>query len=160
MTEKTAFDPSEYDLTITRSFDAPRETVWEAWTDPDQIAQWWGPEQFTVPHCELNVRPGGEFHIDMEAPDGTIYPDTGVFEVVEKPERLVFLSQVFERDDGTYQMVVQHTATFEDRGETTAFTLESEVQSATDEMARHLEGMEVGWTGSFDKLDDYLARAG
>lgn len=154
------FDPSDYDVTIERTFDAPRSQLWAVWTDPEQVAEWWGPVQFTVPHCALDVRPGASFRIDMKAPDGTIYPDMGVFEAIVEPERLVFCSQVFEDEEGNYQMEVRHTATFEDRGKSTGFALESEVQSATDEMAGHLDGMEAGWTGSFAKLDDYLAQSG
>lgn len=154
--DATGFDPSDFDMTIERTFDAPRDAVWNAWTEPNEVAAWWGPEHFTVPHCELDVRPGGVYQIHMEAPDGTIYPDEGIIKAVDEPERLVFVSQVFEDDDGNFQMEVEHTATFEDRGDRTGFRLESSVLSATPEMRMHLDGMEAGWTGSFDKLDEYL----
>lgn len=153
-TDETEFDPSEYDLTIERTFDAPRERVWEAWTDPKQIAQWWGPAGFTVPNCELDVRPGGAFSIDMQAPDGTIYPDEGEFHEVEEPERLVFTSRAFE--DGTYQLEVDNTLTLVDRDGGTELTLEAEVQRATEAVKEALGGMKMGWSGSFKKLEEYL----
>ncbi|MEY7852212.1 SRPBCC domain-containing protein [Natrarchaeobius sp. A-rgal3] len=160
MTEDTTFDPSQYDTTITRTFDAPRETVWAAWTDPEQVAEWWGPEGFTVPHCELDVRPGGTFHIDMEAPDGTIYPDAGEILEVEEPDRLVLLSRAFEDEDGKAQLEVRNTVSFEDEGGRTHLTLQAEVLSATPAVEEALGGMELGWTGSFEKLEEYLDESG
>src|SRR5512133_1069200 len=61
-------------VTLTRTFDAPREVVWRAWTDPKLLAKWWGPRMFTTPRCEVDVRPGGAILIDMRGPDGVIYP--------------------------------------------------------------------------------------
>lgn len=156
MTEDTTFDPSEYDTTITRTLDAPREAVWAAWTDPQQVAEWWGPEGFTVPHSEVDARPNGEFSIDMEAPDGTIYPDEGVFHEVVEPERLVFTSRAFEDENGTHQLEVRNTVTFETDGTRTRLTLEAEVRAATPDVADALGGMEIGWRGSFEKLEDYV----
>ncbi|WP_252699017.1 SRPBCC family protein [Natronosalvus vescus] len=150
------FDPSEYDLTITRTFDAPREAVWAAWVDPDQVAAWWGPEGFTVPRCELDVRPGGSFHVDMEAPDGTIYPNAGEILEVDEPERLVLRSHVFEDEDGEPQLVTQSTITFDADGTRTYLTLETAVIEATPIVEEALSGMEAGWTGSFEKLEEHL----
>lgn len=150
------FDPNDYDVTITRTFDALRERVWDAWTDPDQVAQWWGPKHFTVPDCELDVRLGGAFRIDMEAPDGTVHPSDGVFDDVVEPERLVLVTAAGEDDDGNHQFEVRQTVTFEERGSETLLTLEAEVQKATADAAEHLEGMEEGWNQSFEKLDDFL----
>jgi uncharacterized protein YndB with AHSA1/START domain len=155
--DESEFDPSEYDVTIRRTFDAPRERVWEAWTDPEQVAQWWGPHGFTVPHCELDVRPGGSFHIDMRGPDGTIYPDSGVFHEIEEPARLVATSRAFEDEGGTYQLEVRETVTFEDRGGETELTLRAEVITATPEVADALGGMEAGWSQSFEALADVVA---
>ncbi len=60
-------------------FDAPRELVFKAWTDPKQVAQWWGPHGFSNPVCELGLRPGADIRIHMRGPDGTVYPMTGVY---------------------------------------------------------------------------------
>ncbi|MFC6763857.1 SRPBCC family protein [Natrinema soli] len=159
-TDETEFDPSEYDTTITRAFDAPREAVWEAWTDPEQVAAWWGPTDFTVPRCELDVRPGGALRIDMEGPDGTVYPSEGVFEAVEAPERLVLVDAAGEDDDGNYQFEVRQTVTFEEHDGETTITLQAEVLEATADAAEHLDGMDEGWSQSFDKLEGYLTASG
>jgi uncharacterized protein YndB with AHSA1/START domain len=156
MTDDTEFDPSEYDTTITRTFDAPREAVWDAWTDPERVAAWWGPEGFTVPDCEVDARPGGAFSIAMQAPDGTVYPDKGMFHEVVEPERLVFTSRAFEDEDGTYQLEVKNTVTLEADGGRTHLTLEAEVISATPAVKEALSGMEMGWSQSFEKFERYL----
>lgn len=152
----TELDPGDYDVTITRTFAAPRERVWEAWTDPEQVAQWWGPTDFTVPRCELDVRPGGAFRIDMEAPDGTVYPTEGVFDAVEEPERLVLIGAAVEDDDGDFQLEVRQTVTFADRGDTTELTLEAQAISATPAVTDSLEGMDGGWRQSLEKLAEFL----
>ncbi|MGB9123853.1 MAG: SRPBCC domain-containing protein, partial [Candidatus Angelobacter sp.] len=77
----------EQSLVITRIFDAPPDVVFKAWTDPKQMAQWWGPKNFTNPVCELDVRPGGAWRIVMRAPDGMEYISAGVYSEVVKPER-------------------------------------------------------------------------
>jgi uncharacterized protein YndB with AHSA1/START domain len=154
------FDPSEYDVTIERTFDAPRERVWAAWTDPEHVAEWWGPEGFTVPDCEMDVRPGGSFSIDMEAPDGTVYPDAGEILEVEEPERLVLVSRALEDEDRTYQLETRNTVTFEADDDRTHLTLKAEVVSATPAVEEALGGMEVGWTGSFEKLENFLEESG
>src|SRR5579864_4389397 len=85
-------------MEMTRVFDAPRKVVFAAWTDPKQMAQWWGPTGFTTPVCELDVRPGGAIRIDMRAPDGTIYPMTGVYKEIVPPERIVFTAVALDKD--------------------------------------------------------------
>ncbi|HYT14944.1 MAG TPA: SRPBCC domain-containing protein, partial [Burkholderiales bacterium] len=67
-TTSAAVQPNERTVVITRVFDAPRELVWRAWTDPRHMAQWWGPQGFTNPVCEMDVRPGGALRIVMRAP--------------------------------------------------------------------------------------------
>src|SRR6266568_1315682 len=82
-------ESAERVLVIERIFDAPPNLVFKAWTDPKQVAQWWGPKGFTNPVCEMDARPGGAFVIHMRAPDGTVYPTKGVFREIIEPERLV-----------------------------------------------------------------------
>src|SRR3984885_10858283 len=77
---------------MTRVLAAPRGVVLRAANDQQHVAQWWGPTRFTNPRCELDVRPGGAIRIDMRGPDGTVYPMSGVYQEIVKPERLVFTS--------------------------------------------------------------------
>ncbi|MFC7157374.1 SRPBCC domain-containing protein [Halomarina halobia] len=158
--DEEEFDPTEYDVTIHRTFDAPRERVFEAWTDPERVSQWWGPEGFTVPHCEMDARPGGGFRIDMRAPDGTVYSNAGEFNEVVEPERLVVTSRAFEDEDGNFGLEVRQTVTFVDRDGKTELTLRAEVVTATPDVAEALEGMETGWNQSLDKLAEFVDRSG
>lgn len=153
----TTVDPADRLLVVTRPFDAPRERVFEAWTDPAQVEQWWGPEGFTSTVHEIDVRPGGTFRIDMHAPDGTVYPDSGEFHEVVEPERLVMTSRALEDDDGAYGLEVYNTVTFADHDGKTELTLEAKVVAATPEVTEALKGMEMGWSQSFEKLADTLS---
>src|ERR1700761_152564 len=89
---------TESELTITRVFDAPRALVFGAWTDPVQLAQWWGPQGFTHPVCEFDARTGGRFRIHMRAPDGTLYPMEGEIREITPPERLAFTNIAVDED--------------------------------------------------------------
>src|SRR6185369_9060641 len=78
------------EVVITRLFDARREVVFDAWTDPQQLAKWFGPHHFTIPRCEVDARAGGTFNIDMRGPDGTVYPNRGFVRELVRPERFAF----------------------------------------------------------------------
>lgn len=78
------------EIVMSRLLDAPRELVWDAFTDPKQVVQWWGPNGFTTTIHEMDVRPGGRWRHTMHCPDGTNYPNASVFKEVVKPERIVY----------------------------------------------------------------------
>jgi uncharacterized protein YndB with AHSA1/START domain len=81
---------SDREIVVSRVFDAPRELVFDAWTDPEQVVQWWGPHGFTTTIQEMDVRPGGVWRFVMHSSDGTDYDNKVVFVEVVKPERLVY----------------------------------------------------------------------
>jgi uncharacterized protein YndB with AHSA1/START domain len=145
------------EVVFTRILDAPRELVFKAWTDPKQMAQWWGPRYFTNPVCELDVRPGGAILIHMRAPDGVVYPMKGVFHEVVEPERLVFTSSALEDDEGNPQMEDLTTVTFEEADGKTRLTVRAVVTKAEPVAAGALEGMEEGWNQSLDRLTEFLS---
>ena len=76
-------------MTVTRVFDAPRELVWKAWTDPKYVMQWWGPKGFTAPHCEMDFRVGGKFLYCMRAPDGQEFWNGGEYHEIVPYEKIV-----------------------------------------------------------------------
>ena len=80
---------SDREIVTTRVFDAPRELVFKAWTDPDHLAKWWGPKGFTNTFQEFDMRPGGVWRFIMHGPDGVDYKNKSVFVEVVKPERIV-----------------------------------------------------------------------
>ncbi len=149
--------PSEWDLVITRVFDAPRELVFRAWTETRHVAQWWGPKGFTNPVCEMDVRTGGALRIHMRAPDGVVYPMKAVFQEVVEPERLVFVSSALDAN-GNSMFDVLNTVTFAEQRGKTALTLQARVIKATAMAPQYLKGMEMGWTQSLDKLGDHLGK--
>jgi uncharacterized protein YndB with AHSA1/START domain len=142
---------SEWDLVITRVFDAPRELVFKLWTDSKHMAQWWGPNGFTNPVCELDLRPGGAIRIHMRAPNGVVYPMTGVFKEVLEPERLVFVSSALD-DNGNSMFEVLNTITFAEQNGKTSLTMQARVLATTALAPQHLKGMQAGWTQSLDRL--------
>jgi uncharacterized protein YndB with AHSA1/START domain len=156
-TSPTSSAPSSaaQELVITRVFDAPRSLVFKAWTDPEHVAQWWGPHGFTNPVCELDVRPGGAIRIHMRQPDGTVYPMTGVYQEIVEPERLVFTSAALDKD-GKPLFEILHTVTFVEQGGKTTQTMQARVIKTTAAAPPYLAGMEVGWTQSLERLTAYL----
>jgi uncharacterized protein YndB with AHSA1/START domain len=142
------------DLTIVREFNAPRERVFAAFTDPGMMVRWWGPYGFTTPLCELDARSGGTIRIQMRGADGTTYPMlNGVYREFVPPERLVLHLTPGDQTFDTLQ-----TVTLAERAGKTVLTLEVFVLKSTPEAAFALAGMEQGWNESLDRLGDSLAR--
>lgn len=140
------------ELVVTRIFDAPRELVFKAWTDPKHLAQWWGPNEFISIVHKLEVWPGGSMNIDMTGPDGTVYAGKSIFHEVVEPERLVFTTGAFADADGNPALEVMHTVTFADHDGKTKLTLQAVVVKALPEAAEGLAGMEQGWNEGLDRL--------
>jgi uncharacterized protein YndB with AHSA1/START domain len=149
----------ERELVLTRTIDAPRELVWAAWTNPNHVAQWWGPKGFTNPVCELDVRPGGTIRIDMRAPDGTVYPMTGIYQAIDMPERLVFTSAALD-EAGKPLFEVLNTVTFAAQGGKTKVTVQAKVVKSTAKAAPYLDGMEEGWKQTIERLAAHVANEG
>ena len=145
-----------HELVLTRVFDAPRELVFKAWTDPKIVAQWWGPHRFTSPVCELDARPGGAIRIHMRGPDGTVYPMTGTYQEIVEPERIAFTSAALDAA-GNPMFEMLTTVTFAEEGGKTKQILRTCVIKSTAEAPRYLAGMEAGWTQSLERLTAYLA---
>ena len=150
---------NERTVNIVRVFDAPRALVWQAWTDPTMMAQWFGPRGFTIPLCELEVRVGGSLRIVMRGPDGNEYPMKGVFREVVAPERLVFSNIAIDRD-GNHLLEGETIVTFAEQAGKTTLTLKAHAVGRVPIAKQMLAGMEAGWTQSIDKLEKRLARAG
>jgi uncharacterized protein YndB with AHSA1/START domain len=143
-------------LTLTRLLDAPREVVWQAWTDPQQLAQWWGPHGFTAPVVELDVKPGGQLRIDMQGPDGTIYPALGEFNEVAEPERLVLTTRAVD-GDGQTLIEARSTVTLDDDGGKTKLTVVIEVVHVAPGAEEAAAGAEEGWNQTLDRLVEFVS---
>lgn len=141
----------ERTVTLTRIYDAPRELVWRAWTDPKHVAQWFGPKHFTSSVPQLDLRIGGALRIVMHGPDGNDYPMKGVFKEIVPPERLVF-SNIAVDKDGNRLLEGETTVILEDAGGKTRLTLHSYAKGLMRIAPQMLAGMEAGWSQSLDKL--------
>jgi uncharacterized protein YndB with AHSA1/START domain len=142
------------EFTITRTFDAPREAVWRAWTDPALAAQWWHPHEVVTPpeSVRIDARVGGRYEYLMIAPDGTEYPTGGEYLEVREPERLRF-SWADPGDAVADAMLI--TVDLADPGDgrcEMTFRLER-----IDEDLATEQGISQGWSEAFDELDDALA---
>jgi uncharacterized protein YndB with AHSA1/START domain len=149
------------DITITRIFDAPRDIVWKAWTDPEYCKRWWGPKNFTAPVSKIDLRVGGKYLSCMRGLDGKEYWSAGVYREIVPRERLV-MTDSFADEKGNivpasyygmaeeWPMELQVTVTLEDFVGKTKMTLKHEGIPAG--LMRELT--ETGWNESFDKLAD------
>jgi uncharacterized protein YndB with AHSA1/START domain len=151
-------------VTLERVFDAPRDLVFAAWTDPKHIARWWGPRGFTNPSCVWEAKPGGRIAVTMRANDEIAaaiglkdHPMGGEFREVIPPSKLVFTTTAFDGPDGP-KLRNRNTVTFEAQGDKTKVTLVAVVEYAAPDMAMALGGMEQGWSESLDKLGEHLAK--
>lgn len=143
------------ELVLSRLLDAPREKVFEVWTDAKRLAQWWGPYHFTCPVCEIDPRPGGAILIHMRGPDGTVHIMQGKYEEVVRPERIVFVNTVPDKTGKPF--FEQRTiVSLEEEAEKTRLTVFVRVFHATPQAAPMLAGMEIGWTQTLDRLAQYL----
>lgn len=155
------------ELTITRIFDAPRAVVWRAWTDPRVVTKWWGPRGVTIPTCEIDARRGGRINIVMLAGKelgpaaGQEWPMTGTFEEVTPQDRLVYTARALQDRKGSQTLLeTRTTVTFDDLQGKTKLTIHILLTRSSDtpEAKFAIQGMEGGWSQSFDKLGEMLSK--
>ena len=140
---------------LSRKLNATPEQVFEAWTTPARLAQWWGPHGFTNPVCEFEARPGGGIRIDMRGPDGVTYPMTGAVEDVVPPSSLVFSSVALD-DHGRAMFKIRTLVDITGEGSHSTVQVRAYVTEKTSAAASHLSGMEAGWTQSLERLEALL----
>ncbi|WP_442580501.1 SRPBCC family protein [Mesorhizobium sp. ASY16-5R] len=141
------------ELTIRRSFDAPRDLVFQCWTDPERLNRWCCPKGFTLPFSEGDIRPGGSFKTCMRAPDGTDHWLSGTYREIAPPERLVF-SHRWLNDKGEHEHETVVTITLREQDGKTLLTLHQAF--FLSEASR--DGHREGWTETLDNLAEYLAK--
>jgi len=140
-------------IVVTRLVDAPRELVWQAWTEPRHIAKWWGPNGFTNTIHAMEVKPGGVWRFIMHGPDGTDWPNKIVYREVVRPERLVY-DHSGEGANDPHRFHV--TVTFVDRAGKTEITMASLFPSLAARDAVLKFGALEGGGQTLDRLADYL----
>jgi uncharacterized protein YndB with AHSA1/START domain len=154
---------------ISRTFDAPRERVWKAWTDPEQVKQWFGPKGAKMLFNEIDLRPGGASRYGMEFAENKMFGQW-VYKEIKAPEKIVAIVSFLDEDGNiiahpmapTWPLKVYSVVTFHDAGGgKTRIDVEWSAYEARDIERKTFEegmaGMEQGWSGSFDQLAEYLA---
>ena len=143
--------PNDRELVVARTFDAPRSLVWAVFTDPQHLPNWHtGPAGFTMPVCEIDLRPGGTWHYVWRNPHGREFGATGTFREVDPPKRMV---QVTRSQSGEEQT---NTTTFtEENGRTTVTVTMRFASKETRDQG--LPYAKMGLEGSYALLDAYLA---
>jgi len=154
---------------IERLLDAPRERVWRAWTEVEQLVHWWGPKGFTVRHCTVDLRPGGKMHYCLRMPDGGEMWGRFVYREIVPPEKLVWVNSFSDKDGGVtrhpmapdWPRELLTTVRFSEEKGRTRVTVEWVPIDASDTELRAFDqgrdSMTQGWGGTFEQLIAYLA---
>ena len=157
LAEHVANTFAERELTFTRIFDAPRALVFAAWTDSKHLAQWWGPQGFTNPVCEIEPRVGGAIRIHMRGPDTVVHKMKGEVREIIPPERLAFTNIAID-DSGNHIIEGFTTVTFAEENGKTKLTLHTRGAAVVEYAAAFIKGMEAGWTQSLERLQALMTR--
>ena len=139
------------ELVITRIFNAPPALVFAAWTEPEHLAHWSGPEGFTTPHHEMDLRPGGRYRACLRSPEGEDHWVAGVYREIQPPVRLVMTHAWENSDPPGPETLVTVTFAEEGRGRTRMHFRQT---GFTSKASR--DGHAGGWSSSFDKLASHL----
>lgn len=147
--------PSQRELTLTRTFDAPRRLVFDAYTKPEMVKQWlFGPDEWPMVHCEIDLRVGSKLRYVWRHKDKGDMGLSGVFREVEIPE-LLANTELFDEDWIGGETLL--TTTFEDHGGRTTVTATVRYSSAEARDGSLKTGMIEGWSQGHDRLDQFLA---
>lgn len=162
---------AQQDFVISRIFDAPRQQVWRAWTDREELMKWFGPKGCTLPHATLDLRPGGIFHYAMRTQDGHEMWGKWTFHEIIAPEKLVLVSSFSDAQGGitrhpmsaNWPLETLSTTTFEEQDGKTKLTVRWAPWNATESERNTFteahSGMQQGWGGTFAQLAAYLAKS-
>ena len=164
MTATGSIQQKETDIVITREFAAPRQLVWDVWTQPEHIEKWFGPKGFNTRVDKQDFKVGGRSSYVMIGPDGAEYPANGVFKEIVPIERIVSSADGFDEDfaaahpemDLPKETMVM-TCRFDDLDKRTKLTLITSHSTVEEKKKHEAMGLVEGWNSSFDKMDEYLA---
>jgi uncharacterized protein YndB with AHSA1/START domain len=152
------------EVVLERTYDASLETVWQAWADPARLKQWWGPDNVTIPECDVDLRVGGRFYIVMEAGAamgpyaGTKWPMLAQYTVVQPHSRLAYTAVAWtegQKDATTIDQTTELTLTAE-HGKTKA-TVRAAIHKIGPNAGGAVQGMQMGFTQQLEKLNGFLA---
>ena len=153
------------EVVFERTFDASPENVWQAWTDPTRLREWWGPNDVGIPECEADVRTGGKIRIVMEAGEamgpykGTRWPMEGVYTVVKTNSELSYTAKAWTEGQKEATEIDQVTdLVLKDRNGKTTIELKVTINRIGPKAGMAVQGMQMGFNQQLDKLDKFLKR--
>lgn len=148
-------EPGKQDIILTRTFDAPRALVFQAYTDPKLIPQWWGPRKYKTIVDRMELKKGGIWRYINRGSDGQEFAFNGVYHEIAAPERLLYTYEFEGMPPGRAGIV---TITFEEQNGKTLLTDKSLFQSVEDRDAVVQSGMEQGAAETFDRFEELLSK--
>jgi len=165
VTESGAGRAAASEFVITRIFNAPRELVYDAWTKPEHLKRWWGPNGYTAPVYKVDPRPGGAIHFCMRSSEGQEMWGAGTYLEVEKPERIVCTDSFSDKDGNIHEPTefglpaewpreAKIALDFSEQKGRTVLTMHLGVPEPLAESV----GARQGWNESLDRLADYLEK--
>jgi uncharacterized protein YndB with AHSA1/START domain len=152
MDGKTTPSTEDRDLVLTRVIDAPPEKVYKAWTDPTQLTRWFAPAPWTTSRAEMDVRPGGSSLVVLKGPDGSEFPNRGVYLEVIPNKRIVFTDAYTEAWEPSRKPFMTGILTFEDLGGKTRYTARVRHWTVEDREAHEKMGFHQGWAICAEQL--------
>lgn len=148
----TVTTPSDREIVLTRTFDAPRDLIFEAHTSCEHMSRWWGPRGYEIADCEIDFRPGGKWRIVHRDPEGNEYGFRGEYREIERPERITW---TFEFEGMPGQISVETLTLVEEDGRTT-LTATSVYDSVEARDAMLQTDMEAGARETWERLAEYV----
>ncbi|WP_438448095.1 SRPBCC family protein [Gorillibacterium sp. sgz5001074] len=149
----------EREFVLERIYDAPRELLFRVFTEPEHLAQWWAPGDYTVPVCKVDLRPGGQWHYSMRSPEGEDHWALAVFREIQPPERIVYSCTFADEFANRTEGIPEHTATitFSEADGKTKVEVRISFESAEDLKTTVRMGMIDGLTMTLNSLPKLLA---
>jgi uncharacterized protein YndB with AHSA1/START domain len=144
------------DVVVTRIYHAPRALVWQAWTEPEHLKEWWGPHFFGVGDVAVDLHEGGKLSIEMIGPDASTPQMEAVFKEIVPPERLTFLTSILPDERGVPQFEAMTTVTLEEAAGKTTVTVRNQILRLVGEAIAAAAGMEEGWGQQLERLGGHL----
>lgn len=152
------------EVVLERVYDAPVTTVWQAWTAPEMLKQWWGPDNVTIPECEVDLKVGGKFYIVMEAGEGmgsykgTLWPMQAEFTTIEPNAKLAWTAQAWtegQKEDTTIDQSTE--VVFAEENGKTKVTVTAAIYKTGPLAGMAAQGMQAGFTQQLEKLNTFLS---
>jgi uncharacterized protein YndB with AHSA1/START domain len=151
-------------IELEKTYDAPLDVVWQAWTNPEQLKQWWGPDNVSIPECEVDLKVGGKFYIVMEAGEamgpykGTLWPMQAEFTQIVPNAKLSYTAQAWTEGAKDETTIDQTTnITFAEENGKTKVLVKAAIYKAGPKAGMAAEGMQYGFTQQLEKLNNFLA---